>query len=329
MRRIVGQNRRVWLEEEAGPRPEGEWVVVQVAALPICGSDRWVYAGEKPNRNGGHEGVGIVVAAERGARVREGERVVLMPASGCGRCSLCLSGDYIYCRQKPPKAGHFAEQVRTQDWLCLPLPEDLTFEQGSLVGCALCPGFGALRRMQTGGADNVLVTGLGPVGMGAVVAARHLGARVIGVDPEPWRRARAVDLGVEVALAGDEPELLERLREMTGGEGFTRAVDCSGHPDGEKLCVNAAAVRGRVAFVGENHRGVELLPSEQFIRKGLELIGQWHFNVSDYPLVYDLIRRNPDVTRLISHRFPFSDVQTAFDTFFSREAAKVLLLGSE
>ncbi len=328
MRRIVAGNQKAWLEEEPDLTPEGEWVVVQVMALPICGSDRHVFQGEQPNRNGGHEGVGIVVGAERGARVKEGDRVVLMPASGCGRCSLCLRGDYIYCRQKPPKAGHFAEQVKTQDWLCLPLPDDLSFAQGSLVGCALCPGFGALRRMGTSGADTVLVTGLGPVGMGAVVAARHLGARVIGVDPEPWRRGRALEMGAEVALAGDEADVAEQLQALTGGDGFSRAVDCSGHPDGERLCVNAAAVRGKVAFVGENHRGVELLPSQQFIRKGLELYGQWHFNLADYPLIYDLIRRNPGVERLISHRFPFDEVQTAFDTFFSREAAKVLLIGN-
>src|SRR5436190_10661675 len=327
MRRIVAGGEKAWLEEEPDLKPEGEWVVVQVAALPICGSDRYVFQGEKPNRNGGHEGVGVVVAAERGTRVREGDRVALMPASGCGRCSLCLRGDYIYCRRKPPKAGHFAEQVLAQDWLCLPLPDDLTLEQGSLVGCALCPGFGAARRMGLGSADTLLVTGLGPVGMGAVVAARYLGARVIGIDPEPWRRARAVELGAEAAFAGNEPDLAERLRELTAGEGFSGAVDCSGHPDGERLCVDSAAVRGRVAFVGENSRGVELLPSQQFIRKGLELFGQWHFNLADYPRVYDMIRRTPGIERLISHRFPFEQVQTAFDTFFSREAAKVLLIG--
>jgi threonine dehydrogenase-like Zn-dependent dehydrogenase len=150
---------------------------------------------------------------------------------------------------------------------------------------------------------------------------------VVGVDPEPWRRARAVELGAEAAFAGNEPDLAERLREWTGGHGFSGAVDCSGHPDGERLCVDQAAVRGRVAFVGENSRGVELLPSQQFIRKGLELFGQWHFNLADYPLVYEMIRRTPGIERLISHRYPFSEVQTAFETFFSREAAKVLLIG--
>jgi threonine dehydrogenase-like Zn-dependent dehydrogenase len=328
MRRIVAANRKAWLEEEPDLRPEGEWVVVQVAALPICGSDRHVFQGEQPNRHGGHEGVGVVVAAERGTRVREDDRVALMPASGCGRCSLCLRGDYIYCRSKPPKAGHFAEQVLTQDWLCLPLPDDLSFEQGSLVGCALCPGFGALRRMGASGADTVMVTGLGPVGMGAVVAARHLGARVVGIDPEPWRRARALALGAEAAFAGDEADLAERLQALTSGAGFPCALDCSGHPDGERLCVNSAAVLGKVAFVGENFRGVELQPSQQFIRKGLTLFGQWHFNLADYPLVYEMIRRTPGVEQLISHRFPFDEVQTAFETFFSREAAKVLLVGT-
>src|SRR5687768_16645400 len=81
MRRIVAGGGQAWLEEEPDLQPEGQWVVVQVAALPICGSDRHAFQGEKPNRHGGHEGVGVVVAAESGERVRAGYRVVLMDSN--------------------------------------------------------------------------------------------------------------------------------------------------------------------------------------------------------------------------------------------------------
>ncbi|MBI3909581.1 MAG: zinc-binding dehydrogenase, partial [Armatimonadetes bacterium] len=306
MKRVVVGQGRAWLEEEPDPAPEGEWVVVRMVAIPICGSDLHAYHSPEPVREAGHEGVGVVVAADRNTRVRVGQRVALMPGSGCGQCRFCLMGHPLHCFHKPPKEGHFAEYTRSQDWLCLPIPDDLSFEQASLTGCALNPGFGACRRLQASGADTVLVTGLGPVGLGAVVCARARGARVIGVDLEPWRRERALELGAEEVLDGADLDLAMHVRQRTDGTGPSVAIDCTGHPAAEQLCVEVAAVFGRVAFVGENPGTVDLSPSRHFIRKNLMLIGNWACCLADYEAMCDLIRRTPNVDLLISHRFPLS-----------------------
>jgi len=114
--------------------------------------------------------------------------------------------------------------------------------------------------------------------------------------------------------------------DLTSGRGVDKAVDCSGSPAAERLCVDAATVRGWVAFIGENPNEIPLGPSRDMIRKGLSLIGSWHYKVTQFPRILEVLRRSPVAARLISHRFPMSQAQAAFDTFLSGKAAKVLLL---
>ena len=325
MRQVVLCDGRAWLEDVPEPSPEPGWVVVRVRSSPICGSDLGAFFGKEESRNAGHEGTGEVVAVAKSSRLKEGDRVVLSPLSGCGRCERCRRGDYIYCRNKPPSYTHFADYVKIQDFICIPLPDDISYDLGALVGCALCPAFDVLKRMGLSPYDTLLVTGLGPVGLGAVALGAFTGARVVGVDPEPWRRERAIQVGAQEALDGNEADLLGRILDMTDGEGVSCAVDCSGNPRAERLCLDAVGVRGRVGIVGENHRGLRVVPSPDFIRKGVTLYGAWHFNLNDAPKLFNFLRRFPRAELLISHTFPLDRVQEAFKTFVSRKAAKVLL----
>jgi L-iditol 2-dehydrogenase len=273
---------------------------------------------------GGHEGAGEVVAVDNSACVQVGDRVAVNPLSGCGVCDLCRCGDAIFCASRPPSMGHFAEYVKVQDFLCTPLPDDIPSDLGSLLGCALAPASSCLRSMSLTAADTLLITGLGPVGLGAVTWAKFTGAHVVAVDPVPWRRDRARQIGADLTLDPEEG-VLDRLRELTAGRGVPVALDCSGRPSAERLCLDAAAVRGHVGFIGENPGTIEISPSNDFIRRALTLHSAWHMNLNDAPALLTLLRRFPPAALLISHRFPFDQAQEAFTTFASAEAAKVLL----
>ncbi len=325
MRRLALGGGRAWTEEVERPEPEPGWVVVKAIAVPICGSDRGAFLTEGEHRWAGHEGTGVVEAVPARSSFRPGERVVIAPQATCGDCQFCRSGDWVYCRDAPPSATHFAEYVKKQEALLPRLPDDLSLEVGSLAGCALCPAFSALDRAHVGASDTVVVTGLGPVGLGAVAVASFRGARVLGVEPEPYRRKLALRLGAEAALAPQDGASLEWVREQTDGEGASVAAECSGTPEGLRLCVDAAAVLGRVAVIGENHSSVRLGPSDDFIRKGLTVQGTWFMNRLAYPRVFDLIRRKPVVAEVITHEFPLTRAQDAFETFLSGKSGKVLL----
>ncbi len=324
MKQLVMCNQQVRVEDAPDPTPKDDWVVVKIMASPICGSDRHVFFADNPS-HGGHEGSGEVVAVDRPERLKVGDRVVLGPLAGCRRCELCASGDYIHCRDQPRVGTHFAEYTLAQEFVTPVLPDDVDVDVGSLAGCALGPSLGAISRMGTGPDHTILVTGLGPVGLGAVVVGTFRGARVIAVEPEPWRRERAKQLGADLVIDPADGDAAEAIADSTLGQGPHHAIDCTGKTPAERLCIDVVRRRGKIAFVGENPDDVPLGPSSDMIRKGIDLIGGWHFNLNLYPDMFRILRESPVVEHLISHRFGFDRAQEAFDTFFSRQAAKVLI----
>ena len=92
-----------------------------------------------------------------------------------------------------------------------------------------------------------------------------------------------------------------------------------------RLCLDAAAILGRVGIVGESHERVEIGPSDNFIRKGLTVLGTWFGSWHNYSRIFELIRRKPEVGRIVTHTFPFEEAQQAFETFLSRKTGKVVL----
>ena len=147
LRLAVTGARRVELREAPLPELRDGEALVRVEAAAICQEWRRFAAGEVGEPLG-HEAAGVVVDVRGDAGVEPGERVVAMPLTGCGECRACRSGAYIHCSQalSEPEAG-LAQLVRKRGFLCLPLPDDISFEQGVLACCALGPGFGALEKV--------------------------------------------------------------------------------------------------------------------------------------------------------------------------------------
>lgn len=329
---ILGE-RQAGLVEVPDPQPKEDWVLVKVHAAPMCTEykgwlrgSRWEYLG--------HEAAGEVVAVAQPGKVAVGDRVVVMPQYPCGKCELCISGDYIHCEQNipfdrfvgsPEGKATMAQYLLKPSWLLPKIPDGVPYERAALACCALGPTYGALRRMNVTAYDTVLITGLGPVGLGGVVNARFRGARVFGVDLEPWRLERAEQMGAEVFDARD-PQLLEKIRAKTGGRGVDAAIDASGTVQAERLCIDATRRRGRVAFVGECGDPLEIRVSPDLIRKGLTVIGNWHYPLQGFPDIMEVVQRSPLIDLLISHVLPMSEIQKAMEISASHRCAKIILL---
>ena len=190
------------------PQAKENWVVVKIHTAPMCAEYKSFQAG-RPLSHLGHEAAGEVVEVAQPGRVRVGDRVVVMPSYPCGRCALCLAGDYIFCQQQVDfvafsgsrdGSATMAQYLLKPDWLLVPIPDGVSYDHAALACCGLGASFGAFERLQTGAFDTVLVTGLGPVGLGAVINARSRGARVIGIEANPWRAQRALELGAATVL---------------------------------------------------------------------------------------------------------------------------------
>jgi L-iditol 2-dehydrogenase len=314
--------------------PYENWVVVKIHAAPMCTEYKAFTAGQ-PQKVMGHEAAGEVVAVADSSRLKVGDRVVAMPLAGCGECALCRSGDYIHCSQAFALGGFgeartgcdtMAQYVLKPDWLLMPIPDGVSYEQASLACCALGPSFGALEAMNVGAQDTVLITGAGPVGLGAIVNARYRGARILVMESIPWRVEKAKELEAEAVFDPQDEKALEKIRQATGGLGVDCALDCSGNVRAERFCVDAVRAKGRVAFVGECGDELSLKISPDMIRKGLTLHGVWHYNLNDFPRVMEVIQKSPLVGRLISHTFPMSCIQEAFELSASHQTAKIILL---
>ena len=327
MKAVATGRKKAWLVDLPTPTPEGNQVVVKLHAAPICGSNLGAFHGDGEWVNDGHEGCGEVVAVAQSHRLRVGDRVALAPLNSCGVCPDCKRGDTIFCAHPPQVHGMFAQFTKVADNLCVPLPQDIDYVLGSMMGCCLGPAYEAIKRLGIRAYDKVVITGLGPVGLGATALAAFHGAKVIAVDSVPYRLNKARELGAEVTLSSDAGDLREQIVHHTDGEGVRRGIECSGTAAALRMHIDLATIRGQIAIIGENHAQVPICPSDDFIRKGLTLLGCWHMNVNDTPDLVQFLRRRRDVAKkLVTHTFGFAKAQEAFETFASRQAVKVVLL---
>jgi threonine dehydrogenase-like Zn-dependent dehydrogenase len=320
------------LVDTPDPVAKGDWVLVKVHAAPLCTEYKYVLGNRQDHI--GHEAAGEVVAVDAPGRVKVGDRVVVMPQTACGACPMCGTGDYIYCEHNADfgavhgsweGSGTLTQYLLKPSWLLMPIPESVTYEKASLACCALGPSFGAFEKMDLRAAETVLITGAGPVGLGALTNALYRGTRAIVVESAPWRTERARQMGASEVFDPRDPELLNKVRAAAGGYGVDAALDCSGSTVAERLCIDATRRRGRVAFIGECGQPLSIWVSNDLIRKGLTVMGSWHYNRNDFPRVMRVIQESPLIDLLISHVMPMGRIQEAFQLCAAGETAKVIL----
>jgi L-iditol 2-dehydrogenase len=201
---------------EVGP---GE-LLVQLQACGICASDvmEWYMKPRAPIYPG-HEPVGIVVAAGEGAeQFSPGQRVFIHHHVPCMVCHFCQRGSYSQCstfRSTRLYPGGLAEYIRVPapnvQFDVLPLPDDLSFEAATLIEPLACCIRGMNRAMIQPG-DSVLVLGAGSNGVLLAQLAQQRGAsRVVIVDPIPYRRRHALNIGIDHALDPQSAPLLDQV----------------------------------------------------------------------------------------------------------------------
>ena len=216
----------------------------------------------------------------------------------------------------------YAQYVVKQDWLLIPIPDGMSTEHASMACCGLGPTFNAMKLMNVGAFDTVLITGMGPVGLGGVINARFRGARVIAVESQPYRAELAKELGAEAVINPDDEDAVQQVMDLTGGLGVDKSVDTSGSAAAKPFLINAARRKGHVSFVGWGGE----VDCGTIIAKGLTLHGVWHYNMADIPAMMQMIAAVGDqLDKLITHTFPMTDIQKAWDLQCTGNCGKVLL----
>ncbi len=338
---ILPGERRVERREFPVPTPGHGQVLLRMKASGLCGSDlRAIYrehtgvgAERYQNVIAGHEPCGEVEAVGPGVwKFQPGDRVVVYHIAGCGLCRFCRSGFMINCDAPAPhraaygwqRDGGHADYLLAEQRTLLHLPDELTYVDGALAACGYGTAYQAILRLGVSGRDRVLVVGLGPVGLGAVMLAAASGAEVIGVDLVPERLEMARAMGANHVLLAGEDALTE-IRALTGGHGVEAAIDCSGSGAGRHLCLEAAREWGRVAFVGEGG-SVTFEPSPLLLHKQLTLVGSWVCGLTEMETMLEwLAAKGLHPEQTVTHCFKLDQAEEAYSLFDTGKTGKVVI----
>ena len=263
---ILPGNSTVELREFPIPTPGHGQVLVKTMASTICGSDiRCIYRehtgkgaeGYIPGTIAGHEPCGQIVAEGPGLkRFKKGDRVIVYHISGCGVCHDCRMGYQISCTSEHRAAygwqrdGGMAPYILADEKDLVFLPEPLTYADGAQVACGFGTVYEALEKIGCSGNDAVLVVGLGPVGLAALMLAKAKSAAGRGREPRAHRAGEEAGSGGRRVRSGRRAGKGARVHgRARRGKGARRQRQRTGpracHPRHARMGQNRFCGRGR------------------------------------------------------------------------------------
>jgi threonine dehydrogenase-like Zn-dependent dehydrogenase len=328
------------------PTPGHGEVLIRMKSSTICGSDiRCIYRehlgkgpeGYQPGMIAGHEPCGQIVECGPGLRrFKEGDRVVIYHISGCGVCNDCRRGYMISCTSPYRKAygwqrdGGMAEYIVAEEKDLVLLPDSLSYTDGAQVACGFGTVYEAIQKIGVSGDDAVLVTGLGPVGLAALMLAKAKGANLtIGTDAVPERLELAKSLGLADLVVPAGPDAVEQILSATGGHGCERAIDCSANDKGRLTAIQGTRKWGKLAFVGEGGSCC-FQPSPDIIHDQKTIYGSWVTSIwLMEDLVEKLVRWGVHPADLVTHRFALEQVSEAYALMAEGRCGKIAIAFDE
>jgi threonine dehydrogenase-like Zn-dependent dehydrogenase len=310
------------------PVPEikpGE-VLIKVAISAICGSERGDYL-RGCNFISGHEFAGTAEKVNNCRIISPGMRVTVNVIKGCGECVYCKTGLPQLCRNMTGISGGHAEYAAVPESCCIPLPDEIPWDAGVLLGGdTLGVAHRVSRRLPVDYGRFALVSGAGPIGLGVSALLKYYGYHVAVVEPGAWRRENVKKaIGVDESWDPASDNVAEQVDKLSGGTGADVVIECSGNPEGQKNALAWVKPAGTVILCGENYKELSIIPSVSIIHREVTLTGVFYFTTDDFCKLLLLYRRGLDPLKTVSHRFPLDKAPEACKLFFSGEAGKVLL----
>jgi len=363
----------------------GHDAIIKITSTAICGSDLHLYNGFVPSMESGdilgHEFMGEVVDIGKDVKkLKRGDRVVVPFPIACGHCGACEAKAFSLCENSNPNAwmaeklwGHSpcgifgyshllggyaggqAEYARVPfaDVGPIKVPEGLTDEQVLFLSDIFPTGYMGAEMCNIKPGQVIAVWGCGPVGQFAIKSAYMLGAeRVIAIDRFPYRLKMAREQARAETLNYEEVNVLEALKEMTGGRGPDHCIDAVGleahgnaamyaydrtkqalmletdRPLALREAIMACANGGTISVVGVYGGLIDKFPMGAIVNRALTIkSGQCHVQRYLRPLLDRIQRGEIDPSFVITHRLKLDQAPAGYDTFVHKqdECMKVVL----
>lgn len=340
--------RDIRVEDVAEPGDPGSHeVVLRPRLCGICGTDLHEFTagpivtpsephpltGAQNPQILGHEFSADVVAVGRDVTTaRPGDRVAVMPLAYCGECYYCVRGDNHLCVRMGCVGlswawGGLGSLAIVNEYQVAVLPSALSYEQGALIEPAAVAVYGVERGGVRPG-DSVLITGAGPIGSLAALAARAAGAGAVFLsEPNPVRAARAEPLDVTEILDPSKADVPGELRRRTGGIGVDVAVECAGNARALDDCVMSTRRGGTVVQTGLHVGPAEVRPMV-WSENDLTIAGTWCYHVYDWPRIAAMIEGGAfPVERIVTSRVSLEDtVPRGFEVLVDPRGSEIKVL---
>jgi L-iditol 2-dehydrogenase len=329
----------VSVEDRQMPVPGDYEALIKIEAVGVCGSDVHYY---KHGRIGqrqvqyphvqGHECAGTVI--EIGSEVnqlRPGDRVVIEPGVACGTCQFCKEGRYNLCKNMvfistPPYEGAFAKYISHSERFVHKIPDELDFTTAALAE-PLAVGMHVMNRAVVKPDDTVIITGMGPVGLLMVLAARAYGVRNILVsDVEDFRLELAKSIGATHTFnaknGSTEAQILK--------EGFTNVdifIDTSGNDKVVYDAINVIERGGKLVLVGFPQGEESTFNFISLLQKEVDIISIYRYRNVFPSAIKVLEDYSEEAKKIVTHEFSLEEISHAMEqgALFPNETGKVMV----
>lgn len=317
--------------------------IVKVKIAGVCGSDLHVYhCRETGLDNGtvmGHEFVGEIVEIGRDVKCfRRGDLVFSPFTTSCGVCFYCKIGltcrcekgsFYGWVEKGAGLHGGQAEYVRVPlaDTTLLPLSNDLSLEQGLLLGDIFSTGYFCADMAGIQAKGTYVVIGCGPVGLMAIVGAKDLGAEhIYAIDTIPERLEKAKSFGaiplnpLSKGVLSGSMDVVEKIKSVTNGRGADAVLEVVGSPSASRLAVDLVRPGGTISTVGvHTTEHFSFSPVEAYNKNLTYKVGRCPARFYAEKLIREGIVQRYDIESVISHRFDLADGAAAYRIFDKKE----------
>ncbi|MDW8063333.1 MAG: alcohol dehydrogenase catalytic domain-containing protein [Candidatus Caldarchaeum sp.] len=325
------------VEETDLPNIGPHEVLVRVRACGVCASDVKFFRGLKTYRETpygrespgftGHEWAGEVVAAgEEVADFSVGDHVAPFLIISCGLCKFCRVGRNNLCPEKKYVHGGFAEYIKVPSHNLLRLPHEVDFEDACFVEPLACC-LNGLEKLGLHVDDVVLVIGDGPMGLLNLMVLKTFGVKVILAGHHRHRLSMAEKLGAEYAANPLETDLETIVRKATDGYGADAVIIAVNNKQAAETALSLVSKGGIVNVFAGAHPTYEInIDINKIHYSELAITGSADAQKKHYKQAMEIIA-NKSITpsKLITHRYPLTEIQTAFETAESKQSVKTVV----
>lgn len=325
------------------PKPGPKDILCKVAHCGVCATDVAIMKGTLNLGDGndpiypvrvGHEWSGRVVeVGEQTWRIKVGDAVVSDTGYFCGECERCKRGEYQACLNGRPLGtighcwpGAFAEYMLIPERMAYKVPDSVPLDMAALIEPASI-GFYGLERAGFSPESTLLVIGTGPISLGGMACAKALG---IGKTIVGGRKAAKLEiaqkLGADVAVNMTKENLWEEVMRCTGGMGVDIVMDSTGAPEILNDAMRVLRPSGTLVIPAFYEQELNAVKLDRLIVKNCTLIGAAGTPNICGKLLCLMADNKLDLMPMLTDRFPFSQVEDAFDAVTSRNERRVKVM---